>query len=377
MERCKVCVYAICKNEESFVDRWMDSMGEADAIVVTDTGSDDATVEKLEARGAVVYVDIIKPWRFDRARNISLDHVPEDADICVCTDLDEIFEPGWREKLEAAWQENLSRLDGKPVARRGRYLYNWSLKEDGTPDVQFTYFKVHSRQGFRWVCPVHEYVEYRGALPLETIYVDGMVLNHYPDASKSRGSYLPLLEVAVEEEPHNDRMRYYLGREYMYKAQWQKCIDTLTAFLSMPTAVWAEERGAAMRWIAKSCHMLGKIPDARAWYHKAIAEVGHMRDPYVEFAKMCYELGDWPAVFFLTTEALKIRERSPTYVNMGYSWDYTPDDLCAIAAYRLDMMERAQVHAEQALSFSPSDARLQKNLELIKVKIAEKGKSPE
>ena len=34
----KVCVYAICKNEAQFVRRWMDSMGEADQIVVLDEG---------------------------------------------------------------------------------------------------------------------------------------------------------------------------------------------------------------------------------------------------------------------------------------------------------------------------------------------------
>jgi glycosyltransferase involved in cell wall biosynthesis len=81
MNRLKVCVYAICKNEEKFVDRWMDSMSEADEVVVTDTGSADETVEKLRRRGAVVYVDEVKPWRFDAARNISLDHVPEDPRI--------------------------------------------------------------------------------------------------------------------------------------------------------------------------------------------------------------------------------------------------------------------------------------------------------
>ena len=43
----KVCVYAICKNEELFVDRWVDSMQEADEIYVLDTGSTDQTVEKL------------------------------------------------------------------------------------------------------------------------------------------------------------------------------------------------------------------------------------------------------------------------------------------------------------------------------------------
>lgn len=49
----KVCVYAICKNESQFVDRFMDSMSEADYVCVLDTGSSDDTVKKLRARGAI------------------------------------------------------------------------------------------------------------------------------------------------------------------------------------------------------------------------------------------------------------------------------------------------------------------------------------
>ena len=41
MGNYNICVYAICKNEAKFVDRWMDSMSEADHIVVLDTGSVD------------------------------------------------------------------------------------------------------------------------------------------------------------------------------------------------------------------------------------------------------------------------------------------------------------------------------------------------
>ena len=69
MGKYKVCVYAICKNEEQFVDRWMESMSEADQVVVLDTGSDDGTVERLQARGAAVTVETVAPWRFDAARN--------------------------------------------------------------------------------------------------------------------------------------------------------------------------------------------------------------------------------------------------------------------------------------------------------------------
>ena len=34
----KIVVYAIAKNESSFVDRWMDSMSEADQVVVLSGG---------------------------------------------------------------------------------------------------------------------------------------------------------------------------------------------------------------------------------------------------------------------------------------------------------------------------------------------------
>ena len=98
MNKYKICVYAICKNEEKFVERWVNSVKEADEIYVLDTGSMDNTVEELKKRGVIVSQKEINPWRFDVARNLSLDMVPNDADICVCIDLDEVLEVGWRKK---------------------------------------------------------------------------------------------------------------------------------------------------------------------------------------------------------------------------------------------------------------------------------------
>jgi len=72
--------------------------------------------------------------------------------------------------------------------------------------------------------------------------------------------------------------------------------------------------------------------------------------------------------FFMVEKALKIKERSKTYVNMGYSWDYTPDDLGAISCYRIGMYDHALEHAEAALNLSPNDERLKNNLRLIKEK---------
>ena len=71
INKYKICVYAIAKNEEKFVERWVNSMKEADEIYVLDTGSSDNTVKKLQEKGVHVAVKEIKPWRFDAARNMS------------------------------------------------------------------------------------------------------------------------------------------------------------------------------------------------------------------------------------------------------------------------------------------------------------------
>lgn len=181
MGKYKICVYAICKNEEQFVDRWMDSMSEADLVVVADTGSTDETIKRLKQRGAKVDSIDINPWRFDKARNASLDLVPEDIDICVCTDLDEVLEPGWRKLLENSWEENATRL---------KYSYTWSFNEDGTPGITFIYEKIHKRHDFRWIHPVHEILEYSGEEPDKYSICHDIKLNHYPDPTKSRSSYL-------------------------------------------------------------------------------------------------------------------------------------------------------------------------------------------
>jgi glycosyltransferase involved in cell wall biosynthesis len=367
VSKLKICVYAICKNEEKFVDPWMDSMGEADLVIVLDTGSTDNTVERLRSRGAVVYEEVFSPWRFDTARNSSLAKVPEDVDICICTDLDELLNKGWRELLESSWQKSID--SGAVGLRKGRYLYNWSLKEDGSPDVQFYYTKVHSRKGFRWKCPVHEYLHYAAKTPLITVDIDGMVLNHYPDPSKSRSSYYTLLEMGVQEAPTDDRMRYYLGREYMYLSMWEDCIRTCKEYIEMPSATWDDERCAAMRWIAKSYSKLGQKELAYQWFFKAIGEQPKMRDPFVEFALYANKEKDWELSYYLAIEALKIKEKSKTFVNSGQAWGYIPYDTASISAYYMGLYNEAYKYAMLALEDEPDNERLQNNMMFCKQKL--------
>lgn len=265
----------------------MDSMSEADDICVLDTGSTDDTVERLKARGAHVEQKIIAPWRFDVARNKSLKLIPKDADICCCIDLDEQFQPGWREKLERAWQ---------PDTTRARYRYTWSFLPDGREGCVFWTDKIHKNGCYRWVNPVHEVLQYLGEGGERFVDAEGVQLDHHPDPSKSRGQYLPLLELAVRDGPQNDRNRHYLGREYMFRGEWTQAVSTLKAHLAMPQAVWRDERCASMRYIARCLRHLERVDEAALWLHRAIAEAPYLREPYLEFADLLYQQKDWCGV---------------------------------------------------------------------------------
>ena len=357
MGRYQVCVYAICKNEEQFVDRWMDSMSEADRVVVLDTGSTDATVEKLRARGAEVTVEVISPWRFDAARNRSMELVPETADICVCTDLDEVLRPGWRELLEEAWV---------PGAGQATYRYTWSFNPDGSEGVVFWYEKIHARRGYRWVHPVHEVLAWTGeGRPGPTVVADGVQLDHHPDPTKSRGQYLPLLELSVEEDPQDDRNVHYLGREYLFRGRWDDCIRTLKGHLAMPRATWRDERAASMRYIAKAYQEKGEPTEARNWYLRAAAEAPHLREPWIDLAMLLYELEEWEGVLYFTGQALTITHRPRTYICEAAPWGSLPYDLRSIAFYRTGRLKEALEAARAALALEPENERLRGNVALL------------
>lgn len=329
----KICVYAISKNEAKFAGRWYRSMSEADDVVVLDTGSDDGTAEVLSALGAKVETRKIVPWRFDVARNESMKLIPEDADVCVCTDLDEVFLPGWRKALERAW---------KPGTQRAVYRYTWSFRPDGGEGTVLWPDKIHAARGYRWIYPVHEVLsraDGRAETPQEVVVCPEIRLHHHPDPEKSRGQYLPLLELSARENPSDARTQHYLGREYMFHGEWVKCIEALEKHLAMPGANWREERCASRRFIARALRNLGRIDEARVSLYRAIAEAPHLREPYYELANLLYWSGDYAGAMFMAREALKIQKRPEVYVSEDIAWSDEPEKILNASREKLRAAE--------------------------------------
>lgn len=356
----KVCVYAICKNEEKFVDRWVKSMSEADYIAVLDTGSEDETLKRLKAHGVIAEQKRIFPWRFDVARNESMKLIPDDADICVCTDLDEVFEAGWRKRLENAWHDGVTRAG---------YRYTWNFNADGSEGYVFRIEKTHSRHDFCWKHPVHETLEYTGMAPEQKIYVPGIQLNHHADNTKSRGMYLPLLELAVAEAPEDDRNMHYLGREYMFYGMWDKSIETLEKHIAMKNAVWADERCASMRYIARCYMQKGDNKQAKLWLYKAIAEAPHLREPYMDMVRLMYSEQDWDGIVYMCKSALAVKERTETYITEAAVWGAEPYDFLSLGYFYTGRYGMALESVRYAASLAPNDERILNNLALIAAEV--------
>ena len=349
-KKLKVCVYAISKNEEMFVERFAASAKEADYVLIADTGSTDNTVATAQAAGCIVHSICISPWRFDLARNAALVLIPSDVDVCISLDLDEILEPGWREDLERVWKEDTTRL---------RYYFDWGC------GIKFKYEKIHHRKGYMWHHPCHEYPIPDPRTNEVWADTDMLMVSHHPDPTKSRGQYLDLLAVSVKEDPRCPRNAFYYARELTFYGKLDEALEALNKYLTMPEATWMNERCYAYRLLGQTYENKGDQWSAESAYHKACAEAPNTREPWVDLAMLKFRQCQWPETYAAAMRALGVVNRELVYTCDPTVWGAKPHDLAAIAAWHMFMQDEAIKHATIAANLEPEDERLQANLRFI------------
>ncbi|WP_050626517.1 tetratricopeptide repeat-containing glycosyltransferase [Bradyrhizobium viridifuturi] len=347
----KVAVYTIALNEAAHVERWANSAANADYRIVADTGSSDDTVERLERAGVIVHRIAIRPWRFDVARNAAMALIPSDVEICCSMDMDRYLEPGWREKLEAAWAPDTTALFCRTVYRTNpddpAILRGWPTKN------------FHHRWGYRFKRPVHEALSYSGKeITKECIDI---VMCEVQDHSKdTRQQYLPLMEVAHREDPDDAQICFWLGRDYMWANRSDEATALLSRYLELPTSTWGEERAEAMRYLARTA------PTRKMyWLDRARLEAPHRREIWLDLAEQLHAEADWTNLFWACTNGIGKTHRTGSYLDDEHSWGFRLYDLGAIAAWHMNIMDQAVVWGRAALDLDPRNQRLINNLEFF------------
>jgi tetratricopeptide (TPR) repeat protein len=349
--RLKICVYAISKNEEQFVDRFCQSSRDADLILIADTGSTDATADRSREQGATVHEISISPWRFDLARNAALALIPRHFDVCISLDLDEVLEEGWREEIERVW------IAGKTT--RLRYFFDWGC------GIKFKYEKIHAKHGYMWHHPCHEYPIHDGRIQEVWADTDMLLAVHKPDPTKSRGQYLDLLRISVEEDPHCPRNAFYYARELSFHRHWEQSIAECNRYLGLRKADWPNERCYAYRVMGRCYNELGNVVEAERAFQKASFEAPNTREPWCELAMLYYQQHRWPECYAAANRALQIVNRQFVYTVDPAVWGAQPHDLASISAWHMGLRDVALEQARIAVEKEPDDERLQNNLRFI------------
>lgn len=309
----KIAVYTIAKDEAENVERFMNSCQGADEVVVLDTGSKDDTIKLLKEKGARVEQKIIKPWRFDTARNEALKLVSKDIDVCISLDLDEELQEGWREKLEQAWKDDLD------------YMSCFFF------DNGITSFKprIHRRHGYKWVNAVHELpVPHDGREPKMALCE--FAIKHYP---VGESNYEPILTELIKRGDATADTYVQRAAEWITQKEWQKALTDIDKSIELSDDSPRGRRRKAFAHIdkAKCFKEMGEGDIVRELL-KAVAESPETREPWIYLADAYNAIENYPMAYGAGYTGLNIVNR-PIGASEDICWGEYPKKL-ADEAYK-------------------------------------------
>jgi len=331
----KIAVYSIAKNEEQFVKQWVDSALDADLLLIGDTGSTDNTVTLAESLGVKVIDASVFPWRFDTARNITLNTIPEDFDYCIALDLDEVLLPGWREALEIAFKRGLN----KPAYK---FVMNWNA--DGSEGFVYHAHKVHSRKNFEWRLPIHE------ALYCTTEetrdFIEGFEIHHMQDDSHKphRNQPLDLLNMAVQEDPMNSCVLFFYAREHYLLGNWDEAYNAFTKLLTIMPPDKEADTDRVLRYLAHIDEY-----NRREWLLRACDNCPDKREPWAVIAEYYFFNKEYVLCIEACEKAFSITDSRLGWEKEPWAWSYRIYEFAALSCYALGLDDKGLYYEEETL----------------------------
>jgi tetratricopeptide (TPR) repeat protein len=364
LDNVKLCVYAICKNEEKFVERWLKSVDEADYIAVLDTGSIDNTKNIFEEYseknpGKLIFksFDYGDNFRFDRARNDSLKLVPFDTDVCIVLDLDHIPEKGWSKIVKNHYINN-ELVTG----------YIIDHDKDGKENNRWRSKNVHPNSPYYiWTKPIHEGIHYIGEdKKYEECFDENFIIDHYPDTTKDRSLYITLLRKAVEEDPTDPYFVNYLGVELSKNSSIDEAIEVYKKGIEVCVFDKNDNFLLFQMYINLGSLLVDKDPATALNYYEDAEDMNiKTRRLYVYIADVYKKVDDINMEIFYLIKALKeVKSYSHDWRDdFDYFNGVIEDRLALLYYYEKKDYILAMKYGAEALSYQPENERMKGNLD--------------
>lgn len=219
------CVYAICKNEDKNIIKWIDSVyKDADLIVLLDTGSTDNTIKFINSYNDYDsklyfynYDKHYEDFSFSDARNYCLDKAKNIIStlefgilnwIFISLDIDEFIHENGINKIKNIWNLNYDTIQLISISDNIKIPVN---------------HKVHG-YNFHWERNIHEIIVRDDGLREKdwNILLSNIKYDHIQDKSKQR-DYLKLLLNSYHKGDISSTTLSYIAWEYYNRKQYDEC----------------------------------------------------------------------------------------------------------------------------------------------------------
>lgn len=360
MGRGKMHTISLCmivKNEEKTLSKCLDSVrGIADEIVIVDTGSTDSTKAVARAYTPLVY-DFDWVDDFSLARNFAFDKGT--GEYLMWMDADDILLAEDRALLKEL-KENLD-----PDVDVVMMKYNTGFDANGK--VTFSYYRerlVKRSCGFRWMEPVHEYLQTGGKIINSEICITH-TKTHYEHTGRNLRIYEKLLAAGTQLTP---RGLYYFARELKDNGRFREASEVFNRFLETGEG-WAEDNISACLALSQ-CYAHEGRPELQL---QALTRSFCYDTPRAE---ICCEIGyfyksrgDYGRAVFWFQLVLSLKKPEGGWGFMQNDcWGYIPSIELAVCYDRLGDIPAAVRCNELAEKFKPGDPSAQYNRTYFKNK---------
>ena len=235
-----IAAVLIVKNESEVLDRCLSSVKGVDEIIICDTGSEDNTIEIAKKYTDKVYTDFKWNDRFCDARNHA--KAKTTCDWILSIDADEYLHDFSKvqEAVKLAEEAKALAVDITLVAEDNGQEHFFPRLFKNMPQVW-------------WEGAVHNHLSVIGERLGDVRITFGYSPAHHKDPDRA----FRILSKEVNTRPDAVRETFYLGREYWYRQEFDKCLiemgkyvqksrylaEKADAFLIMGRCYWALKMG--------------------------------------------------------------------------------------------------------------------------------------
>ena len=253
-------------------------------------------------------------FKFDEAREISFQFVPDGFDYILWCDSDDVWEGAEKLKaiVETMAEQNLTSMT---------FDYNYEIAKDGTISIVQPRERITKKGYYRWKAHLHE-----TQIPIRDSHaakMRGIYVNHFPKDGAKKVAIVrnqtgleltyreeeELFKVSLREEKHDPRTEYYLGRQYFDMGKYHESEKLFTDYQAH--SGWPEERALASNYLGLISVGKGNYPGAREHFIEALKQYPAYPTWYVNMAytytleSKWEEATHWCKLFLATPEPQK------------------------------------------------------------------------